>query len=54
MIGLSILIGAYWIADAILFIHGYKSFWWCANTDQEKAVRKAMFEVKGIEWDDKQ
>ena len=54
MIGFSILIGAYWIADAILFIHGYKSFWWCANTDQEKAVRKAMFEAKGIEWDGKQ
>ena len=54
MIGFSILIGAYWIADAILFIHGYKSFWFRAKTDQEKAMRKAMFEAKGIEWDGKQ
>ena len=51
MTGIFILIGAYWITDAILFVNGYKSFWFFAKTDQEKAVRKAMFEAKGIEWD---
>ena len=46
MIGLSILIGAYWIADAVMFVHGYKSYWFCAKTDQEKLYAKRSLKPK--------
>lgn len=54
MIALSILIAGYMIADAVLFVHGYKSSFWCAKTEQEKAVRKRWFRDREIEWDGKE
>jgi hypothetical protein len=42
------------IADAIMFVNGYKSWIFYAKTEQEKAVRRAWFKQRGIEWDEKQ
>lgn len=41
------------IADAIMFVNGYKSRIFCAKTEQEKSVRRAWFKQRGIEWDEK-
>lgn len=53
MIGISIIIGAALIADAILFVHGYKGFFYGAVTDQEKNVRRKWFKDQGMEWNEK-
>lgn len=53
-IGFAILFAGFMIADAIMFVNGYRGYLFGAKTDQEKAVRKSMFAVKGIEWDGKQ
>jgi hypothetical protein len=50
---LAILIAGYVIADAILFVNGYKSAIFYAKTEQEKSVRRAWFKQRGIEWDEK-
>jgi hypothetical protein len=51
-ITLAILLAGYAIADAILFVNGYKSWNFFAKTEQEKAVRRAWFEKRGLEWDE--
>ena len=47
---LAFLIGAYLIADAIMFVNGYKSAIFFAKTPLEKEVRKKFFEDQGIKW----
>lgn len=49
----AILIGAGVIADAIMFVNGYKGWIFYAKTEQEKEVRRAWFKQRGIEWDEK-
>ena len=51
---LAIMFAGYVIADAIMFVHGYKSWNFFAKTEQEKAVRRKWFKDRGIEWDGKQ
>jgi hypothetical protein len=46
----AILLGAWVIGDAILFVNGYRSSFFDAKTDLEKKVRQKFFEDKGIEW----
>jgi len=41
------------IADAIMFVNGYKSWIYFAKTQQEKAVRRAWFKERCIVWDEK-
>jgi hypothetical protein len=52
-IGFAILIAGFVIADAIMFVNGYRSYIFCAKTEQEKSVRRAWFKDRGIEWDEK-
>ena len=54
MEAIAILIAGFTIADAILFVNGYKSYIFCAKTEQEKSVRRAWFKQRGVEWDEKQ
>ena len=54
MEAIAILIAAGVIADAIMFVNGYKSLGFHAKTEQEKSVRRAWFKERGIEWDEKQ
>lgn len=54
MEALAILFAGFAIADAIMFTNGYKSYFFHAKTEQEKAVRRAWFAERGIEWDEKQ
>ena len=51
---IAILLAAGVIADAIMFVNGYRSYIFWAKTEQEKSVRRKWFEQRGIEWDDKQ
>lgn len=55
MLGLSlaILFGAFMIADAIMFVNGYRGYLFGALTDQEKAVRAKWFKDRGLEWSGK-
>ena len=53
MEGLSILLAGFVIADAIMFVNGYRSYIFCAKTEQEKAVRRKWFKDRGLEWDEK-
>lgn len=53
-VGLAILFSGFVIADAIMFVNGYRSYIFHAKTNQEKAVRRAWFKERGIEWDEKQ
>ena len=52
-IGFAILFGCFMIADAIMFVNGYRSYVFWAKTEQEKSVRRAWFKQRGIEWDEK-
>jgi hypothetical protein len=52
-ITIAILFAGYMIADAIMFVNGYKSSIFYAKTDQEKAVRRKWFQEREIEWDKK-
>ena len=52
-ITLAILFAGYMIADAIMFVNGYKSSIFHAKTEQEKAVRRKWFWRRTIEWDEK-
>lgn len=54
MEALAILFAGFAIADAIMFVNGYKSWIFCAKTEQEKSVRRAWFKQRGLEWDEKQ
>jgi hypothetical protein len=56
MIGISfaILFGAFMIADAIMFVNGYRGYLFGAITDQEKKLRCKWFSDRGIEWNEKQ
>jgi hypothetical protein len=54
MEALAILLAAGVIADAIMFVNGYRSYIFHAKTEQEKSVRRAWFKERGIEWDEKQ
>ena len=53
-ISVSILFAGFIIADAIMFVNGYRSYVFWAKTEQEKSVRRAWFKSRGIEWDEKQ
>jgi hypothetical protein len=50
----AILLAAGVVADAIMFVNGYRSYLFHAKTEQEKSVRRAWFKERGIEWDEKQ
>lgn len=52
-ISLAIIVAGFVIADAILFVHGYKSLFFRVKTEQEKSVRRKWFKDRGIEWDEK-
>jgi hypothetical protein len=54
MTGLCVLIAGFVIADAIMFVNGYKSWVFCAKTEQEKAVRLRWFRDREIQWDEKE
>ena len=49
----AILFAGFAIADAIMFVNGYKSWMFHAKTEQEKAVRRKWFADRGMEWDEK-
>jgi hypothetical protein len=53
MLEISIIIAGYVVADAIMFVNGYRSYIFHAKTEQEKSVRQAWFKKQGIEWDEK-
>lgn len=53
MIGISIIIAGFMIADAIMFVHGYRGYIFGAKTEQEKAVRRKWFADRDIEWNEK-
>ena len=44
MDGFFILLGAWVIADSICFVHGFKSFFFCARTVEEKEVMRKIQE----------
>jgi hypothetical protein len=50
---IAILLAAGVIADAIMFVNGYRSYLFYAKTEQEKAVRRKWFEDRGLKWDEK-
>ena len=54
MIALSIMLVGFVIADAIMYVNGYKSWVFTAKTEQEKAVRRKWFADRGIQWDEKE
>ena len=53
MLEVAILIGAFVIADAIMFVNGYRGYIFGATTEQEKAVRRKWFADRGIVWSGK-
>ncbi len=53
-VSLAILFAGYMIADAIIFVNGYRSYFFYAKTDQEKGLRRKWFKDHGMEWDEKQ
>jgi hypothetical protein len=53
-ISVAILFAGFIIADAIMFVNGYRGYIFYAKTKQEKEVRRNWFKVHGIEWDEKQ
>jgi hypothetical protein len=53
MEALAILLAGFAIADAIMFVNGYRSYIFWAKTEQEKSVRRAWFKQRGMEWDEK-
>jgi hypothetical protein len=53
-VGLAILFSGFVIADAIMFVNGYRSYIFHAKTYQEKEVRRAWFKSRGIKWNEKQ
>jgi hypothetical protein len=52
-LALAIVFAGFVIADAIMFVNGYKSWFFHAKTEQEKAVRRKWFKDRNIEWDEK-
>lgn len=53
-IAIAIIVGSAIIADAIMFVNGYKGFFYGAITEQEKKVRRQWFNDRGIEWSEKE
>lgn len=53
-ISVAIIIGCFLIADAIMFVHGYKGYFYGASTEQEKKVRRQWFNDRGMEWSEKE
>lgn len=53
-VGFAILLAGAVVADAIMFVNGYRSYFHHTKTEQEKSVRRAWFKERGIEWDEKQ
>ena len=49
---LAILFGCFMIADAVMFVNGYRSYMFWAKTEQEKSVRRKWFEDRGMTWDE--
>jgi hypothetical protein len=56
MLGISVavILAGLFVADAIMFVNGYKGYFHRAKTEQEKAVRRAWFNQRGIKWKEKQ
>lgn len=52
-VGVAILFAGLFVADAIMFVNGYRGYFHHAKTDQEKEVRAKWFEERGLEWDGK-
>lgn len=52
-VSLSIVFSGLLIADAIMFVNGYRSYFFRAKTDQEKKVRNKFFQRLDTEWDQK-
>jgi hypothetical protein len=53
MTAIAIIIAGALIADAIMFVHGYKGFFYCAKTEQEKELRRKWFKDRNMEWNEK-
>lgn len=54
MEAIAILVAGFWIADAVMFVNGYRSYFFRAKTEQEKSVRRRWFRDREIQWDEKQ
>lgn len=54
MEAIAILVAGFWIADAVMFVNGYRSYFFRAKTEQEKSVRCRWFRDREIQWDEKQ
>lgn len=52
-ITIAIFFAGFVIADAIMFVNGYRSYMFHAKTDQEKEVRRKWFKDRGLKWDEK-
>jgi len=53
-IAFAIVFAGFMIADAIMFVNGYRGYMFGATTDQEKNVRRKWFKDRGLEWSEKQ
>ena len=53
-IAFAVMFAGFVIADAIMFVNGYRGYIFGVKTDQEKNVRRKWFKDHGIEWDEKQ
>jgi hypothetical protein len=53
MEAIATLLAGFAIADAIMFVNGYRSYLFYAKTEQEKKVRRKWFADRGMEWDEK-
>ena len=49
---IAILLAGFAIADAIMFVNGYRSYLFWAKTEQEKSVRRKWFADRGMTWDE--
>lgn len=49
----AIFIAGFVVADAIMFVNGYRGYFHTAKTEQEKSVRRKWFADRGMEWDEK-
>lgn len=54
MEAIAILVAGFWIADAVMFVNGYRSYFFRAKTEQEKSVRRRWSRDREIQWDEKQ
>jgi hypothetical protein len=50
---IAIMLSAFVIVDGIMFVNGYKSYFFQTKTKQEKDLRRAFFKRRNIKWDEK-